>query len=66
MNVRYQDNEGNEYHIALQMFRRGNYWSTFRDDGGMVNTRFLPLRNSPEQAQADLKSYAARKGWKKL
>lgn len=29
-----------------------------------IKSKFLPLRSTPEEAQADLDAYAKRKGWR--
>jgi hypothetical protein len=68
----YLDAEGNKVFVDTGLWNYGEHFMSFRRKpkagAGMhrVKTKFLPERESFDEAQEDLNEYAEQKGWKKI
>jgi len=58
---KYKDYRGCLYRVAYFMQPKPG-WRTV-ENGQKFHSRFLPIRNTFEAAQADLTAFARRKGW---
>lgn len=66
----YEDDTGNLYRISSGI-SGGAYWMTFRTPlrgrrGHRVKSKYLPLRETREDAQRDLDEYANRKKFRRV
>jgi len=66
---RYIDEHGVEYHVGIvlspeKLFKFATV-TTHEGYSKLRISRFLPYRDRPEEAKADLDAYAERKGWRK-
>jgi hypothetical protein len=72
-NTKYRDQQGRIVYVTCGIGSGDQYphWGSFRRKANgisiqRVKTKFLPMRDTPEDAQADLDAYAARKGWQPI
>jgi hypothetical protein len=68
METLFYDEAGARVFVSKGIARDDHTWFTVRQIGNkgthQIKTKFLPIRKTAAEAEADLRAYAEKKGWR--